>query len=93
MSGPLGILAGMRFDPDRNRYFPIPKDESPRMSRDGGILLPTGCTEGRMAGKKRMKLDHQESGEVGPSRRPLRAGRMGLSMPGQHRHERLVPLF
>ncbi len=31
-AGPLGRLAGMYFDPTKNRYFPIPKDAPPPAS-------------------------------------------------------------
>jgi hypothetical protein len=77
IDGPLGHLAGMYFDPARNRYFPIPKDPPPPdhtstlphsspINSPGQlqaeILPPTGCD---IRWTKRPKLSHAAS-EVSP---------------------------
>lgn len=73
IDGPLGNLAGMYFDPSRNRYFPIPKDpppsdqtstlphSSPVQSSSrlpAEYLPPTGCD---IRWNKRAKLSHSAS--------------------------------
>ncbi|KAK4685172.1 hypothetical protein P7C73_g4980, partial [Tremellales sp. Uapishka_1] len=63
MSGPLGVLPGMTYDPIRNRYFPTPKD-------GGKVDLDP-------KGKKRLRFDAEPVVEAvhvpiaGPSRRRI----------------------
>lgn len=85
MSGPLGVLAGMRYDAVRNRYFPIAKDE-PRIPVGNGRLQAVTFGEDQRKGK-RTKLDERGQAEGGPSRRP-KAPRRTVKILGCRGRER-----
>ncbi|AFR92625.1 WD repeat-containing protein 21A [Cryptococcus neoformans C23] len=92
MSGPLGNLPGMTYDPLKNRYFPTPKgplqNDQPAPSLYASTSLPRKGRPEMVLGlldcqlqRKRQRPDIHESVVSGPGRKLVKGrGRMGVGM-------------